>query len=65
MLCDSVLGTSGQPVSDIYKFSSLEDHLEMLQMTLECGHLAPTAPDTLGTCALQDIHLKAMSEMAL
>lgn len=43
-----ILGSSGQPVQDIYRFSSLEDHLEILEKTLVVGHMAPTAPDTLG-----------------
>ncbi|XP_053393610.1 DNA polymerase delta subunit 2-like [Mercenaria mercenaria] len=43
-----ILGTSGQPVKDIYKYSELKDGLEILDKTLEWGHLAPTAPDTLG-----------------
>ncbi|XP_062399355.1 DNA polymerase delta subunit 2 [Sardina pilchardus] len=42
------LGTSGQNVSDIIKYSSMEDHLEVLETTLRLRHLAPTAPDTLG-----------------
>ncbi|XP_064421674.1 DNA polymerase delta subunit 2 [Latimeria chalumnae] len=42
------LGTSGQNVSDIYKYSSMEDYIEILEWTLRAGHIAPTAPDTLG-----------------
>ncbi|KAK3540018.1 hypothetical protein QTP70_022811, partial [Hemibagrus guttatus] len=42
------LGTSGQNVSDIVKYSSMDDHLEILENTLRLRHLAPTAPDTLG-----------------
>lgn len=42
------LGTSGQNVSDIYKYSNMEDHLEILEWTLRIGHLSPTSPDTLG-----------------
>ncbi|KAJ8286167.1 hypothetical protein GJAV_G00035270 [Gymnothorax javanicus] len=42
------LGTSGQNVSDIAKYSSMDDHLEILETTLRLSHLAPTAPDTLG-----------------
>ncbi|XP_072259009.1 DNA polymerase delta subunit 2 [Pyxicephalus adspersus] len=42
------LGSSGQNISDIFKYSSMEDHLEILDWTLEVGHLCPTAPDTLG-----------------
>ena len=43
-----VLGTSGQPVEDIYRYSSLDDSLDILDKTLTWGHIAPTAPDTLG-----------------
>lgn len=42
------LGTSGQNVSDIQKYSSLDSHLDILEDTLRLRHLAPTAPDTLG-----------------
>ncbi|NXN40369.1 DPOD2 polymerase, partial [Rhinoptilus africanus] len=43
-----VLGTSGQNVSDIFKYSSMDDYLEILEWTLLAGHISPTAPDTLG-----------------
>lgn len=42
------LGTSGQNVSDIVKYSSMDNHLEILEGTLRLRHMAPTAPDTLG-----------------
>ncbi|KAI3371880.1 hypothetical protein L3Q82_006765 [Scortum barcoo] len=42
------LGTSGQNVCDIQKYSSMDSHLEILEETLRLRHLAPTAPDTLG-----------------
>lgn len=42
------LGTAGQNVSDIVKYSSVDDHLQILESTLRLRHLAPTAPDTLG-----------------
>ncbi|XP_059192803.1 DNA polymerase delta subunit 2 [Centropristis striata] len=42
------LGTSGQNVCDIQRYSSMENHLEILEDTLRLRHLAPTAPDTLG-----------------
>eukprot|EP00071_Canis_lupus_P053095 XP_539802.3 DNA polymerase delta subunit 2 isoform X1 [Canis lupus familiaris] len=42
------LGTSGQNVSDIFRYSSMEDHLEILEWTLRIRHISPTAPDTLG-----------------
>ena len=41
------LGHSGQPVSNIKKFSNFSNDLDVLQRTLEWQHLAPTAPDTL------------------
>ncbi|XP_041363525.1 DNA polymerase delta subunit 2-like [Gigantopelta aegis] len=43
-----ILGMSGQSIEDIWKYSTLEDPIEILERTLEWGHLAPTAPDTLG-----------------
>ncbi|XP_059920436.1 DNA polymerase delta subunit 2 [Gadus macrocephalus] len=42
------LGTSGQNVIDIHKYTSMTNHLDILENTLRLGHLAPTAPDTLG-----------------
>lgn len=41
------LGHSGQPISNIKKFSKYTNELDILQRTLEWQHLAPTAPDTL------------------
>ncbi|KAL1129304.1 hypothetical protein AAG570_013833, partial [Ranatra chinensis] len=43
----TVVGSSGQPVSDVCAFSTAEDPLEALHNTLTWGHLAPTAPDTI------------------
>ncbi|KAK7113051.1 DNA polymerase delta subunit 2-like [Littorina saxatilis] len=42
-----ILGTSGQPVDDIKRYSDIDDSMDILEKTLEWGHLAPTAPDTL------------------
>lgn len=42
------LGTSGQNVIDIQRYSSMDSHLEILEEMLQLRHLAPTAPDTLG-----------------
>lgn len=44
-----VLGTSGQPIEDIKRYSKLEDPMDILEKTVEWAHIAPTAPDTLGT----------------
>ncbi|XP_073506978.1 DNA polymerase delta subunit 2 isoform X2 [Phyllobates terribilis] len=42
------LGSAGQNISDIYRYSSMRDYLEILEWTLQVGHMCPTAPDTLG-----------------
>lgn len=41
------LGTSGQNIDDMYRFSSERDRLKLLEMSLTWGHVVPTAPDTL------------------
>lgn len=38
-------------MSDIFRYSSMDDHLEILEWTLRVRHLSPTAPDTLGNRA--------------
>lgn len=43
-----VLGTSGQNITDIERFSKFENQpLEALRSVLKWGHIAPTSPDTL------------------
>ncbi|XP_063699789.1 DNA polymerase delta subunit 2 [Culicoides brevitarsis] len=42
-----ILGTSGQNVADILRFSTISDEISALKATLEWSHIAPTAPDTL------------------
>jgi len=49
-----VMGTSGQPIDDICCYSEIDDPLEALENTLKWGHLAPTAPDTLGCYPFSD-----------
>ena len=48
------MGTSGQNIDDIYKYSKEENRLALLQRVLEWGHLVPTAPDTLTCYPLSD-----------
>lgn len=45
------LGTSGQNIDDLDKYSEAEDRLDFMERTLMWRHLAPTAPDTLGLSA--------------
>lgn len=42
------LGTSGQNIDDLKKYSEAKDTLEFMERTLRWRHLAPTAPNTLG-----------------
>ena len=41
------LGTSGQNLDDVYRYSDIEDRLEIAEMMLKWRNIAPTAPDTL------------------
>lgn len=41
------IGTSGQNVQDIQKFSRLDDPLDALRSCLIWSHVSPTSPDTL------------------
>jgi DNA polymerase delta subunit 2 len=44
------LGSSGQNINDIFKYMVEQDEEARIQAacnTLDWGHLAPTAPDTL------------------
>ncbi|KAI5056668.1 hypothetical protein GOP47_0028486 [Adiantum capillus-veneris] len=43
-----LLGTSGQNVDDLGKYSDADDQIEFMERTLRWRHIAPTAPDTLG-----------------
>ncbi|XP_030751991.1 DNA polymerase delta small subunit isoform X2 [Sitophilus oryzae] len=43
-----IIGTSGQPINDILRYSDITSNLEAMESCLIWNHLAPTAPDTLG-----------------
>ena len=58
----SFIGTSGQNIRDVYRYSSLEDGLDLLEHTLRWGNLAPTAPDTLPCYPVADKDVFAMEE---
>ncbi|CAK8676086.1 unnamed protein product [Clavelina lepadiformis] len=49
------LGTSGQNINNLYAYSTINDGLRLLSDTLQLQHLAPTAPDTLGSFPFYDI----------
>ncbi|KAG6744772.1 hypothetical protein POTOM_051410 [Populus tomentosa] len=44
-----ILGTSGQNIDDLKKYSEGKDELEFMERTLKWRHLAPTTPNTLGS----------------
>lgn len=48
------LGTAGQNVDDVARYSTLEDRVVILSEMLQWGHLIPTAPDTLSTYPFYD-----------
>ena len=50
----SFLGTSGQNVDDVLRYSTLRGRLDALAALLEWGHVAPTAPDTLPAYPFKD-----------
>ncbi|KAJ2944299.1 hypothetical protein O0L34_g18285 [Tuta absoluta] len=41
------LGTAGEPVKDIMRYSKLDNEIEILKRTLQWRHLAPSCPDTV------------------
>ncbi|XP_052173852.1 DNA polymerase delta small subunit [Diospyros lotus] len=48
------LGTSGQNIDDLERYSEAKDKLEFMERTLRWRHLAPTAPNTLGCYPFSD-----------
>lgn len=42
-----IVGTAGQNVKDLIRCTAIDKPLEALRFTLQWGHMAPTAPDTL------------------
>ncbi|KAK8667574.1 hypothetical protein V6N13_007722 [Hibiscus sabdariffa] len=48
------LGTSGQNIDDLTKYSEAKDRLDFLERTLRWRHLAPTTPNTLGCYPFTD-----------
>lgn len=48
------LGTSGQNIDDLDKYSEAKDKLEYMERTMRWRHIAPTAPNTLGCYPFTD-----------
>ena len=43
----SFLGSSGEPVVDVRRYSDIDDAVDVMEHLLAWGHLAPSAPDSL------------------
>lgn len=41
------LGVSGQFIEDIRRSTGTDDSIDLMKLTMEAGHIAPTCPDTL------------------
>lgn len=54
VLDSRLLGTSGQNIDDLEKYSEAKDKLEFMERTLRWRHLAPTTPNTLGISIIFD-----------
>ncbi|GKV34561.1 hypothetical protein SLEP1_g42924 [Rubroshorea leprosula] len=48
------LGTSGQNIDDLAKYSEGKDSLDFMERTLRWAHVAPTTPNTLGCYPFSD-----------
>lgn len=48
------MGTSGQNIDDVRKYSDKESTLDMMESMLQWAHIAPTAPDTLNCYPFQN-----------
>jgi len=42
-----VIGSSGQTVQDVFRFTNLEDPIDIMDKILDWGHQIPSAPDTM------------------
>lgn len=41
------LGTSGEPIKDVMRYSKIENSLDVMKKTLQWRNIAPTCPDTI------------------
>ncbi|XP_041987534.1 DNA polymerase delta subunit 2 [Aricia agestis] len=48
------LGTSGESIKDIMRYSKLDNHLDVMKKTLQWRHIAPTCPDTVSSTPCLD-----------
>lgn len=59
------IGTSGQNIENIQKYSRISNNpIDLMEKTLEWGHLAPSAPDTLRTYPYSDRDPLIMTDMS-
>lgn len=44
------MGSSGQNIQDVLRFTHLEDPIDIMDKILDWGHQVPSAPDTICKC---------------
>ncbi|KAL0481811.1 DNA polymerase delta subunit 2 [Acrasis kona] len=49
------LGTSGQNIEDVKKYSNCDSSIEIMESMMRWAHIAPTAPDTLNCYAFEEM----------
>jgi len=42
-----VIGSSGQTIQDVLRFTNLENPIDIMEKILDWGHQIPSAPDTV------------------
>lgn len=42
-----MIGSSGQTIQDVFRFTNLEDPIDIMDKILDWGHQIPSAPDTI------------------
>lgn len=42
-----MIGSSGQNIQDVLRFTNLEDPIDIMDKILDWGHQIPSAPDTI------------------
>jgi len=50
-----VIGSSGQTIQDVLRFTNLEDPIDIMDKILDWGHQIPSAPDTMRMYYFQEV----------
>lgn len=55
-----MIGSSGQTVQDILRFTNLDDPIDIMDNILDWGHQIPSAPDTIRKYHFKIIELELL-----